>query len=136
MKAASPYLRALAAWIVIIAAESVHGTIRELFISPAVGDLLARQISFFTGLIIIFCIALLLIRWIGARALRDLLLIGLLWSVLTFCFEIWIGILVFGLTWDQILKDYDLFSGRLMTLGLIAMLLMPLAAKRIREGVG
>jgi len=46
------------------------------------------------------------------------------------------GILVFGLTWDQILKDYDLFSGRLMTLGLIAMLLMPLAAKRIREGVG
>lgn len=136
MKAASPYLRALVAWIVIIAAESVHGTIRELFISPAVGDLLARQISFFTGLIIIFCIALLLIRWIGARALRDLLLIGLLWSVLTFCFEIWIGILVFGLTWDQILKDYDLFSGRLMTLGLIAMLLMPLAAKRIREGVG
>lgn len=136
MKAASPYLRALAAWIVIIAAESVHGTIRELFISPAVGDLLARQISFFTGLIIIFCIALLLIRWIGARALRDLLLIGLLWSVLTFCFEIWIGILVFGLTWDQVLKDYDLFSGRLMTLGLIAMLLMPLAAKRIREGVG
>lgn len=136
MKAASPYLRALAAWIVIIAAESVHGTIRELFISPAVGDLLARQISFFTGLIIIFCIALLLIRWIGARARRDLLLIGLLWSVLTFCFEIWIGILVFGLTWDQILKDYDLFSGRLMTLGLIAMLLMPLAAKRIREGVG
>lgn len=136
MKAASPYLRALAAWIVIIAAESVHGTIRELFISPAVGDLLARQISFFTGLIIIFCIALLLIRWIGARARRDLLLIGLLWSVLTFCFEIGMGILVFGLTWDQILKDYDLFSGRLMTLGLIAMLLMPLAAKRIREGVG
>ena len=29
--------RALAAWLVIVVAESVHGTIRQLLIAPAIG---------------------------------------------------------------------------------------------------
>ena len=136
MNAASPYLRAAAVWFVIIAAESVHGTLRELFLTPALGDLRARQLSFFTGLAIIFCITLILIRWTGLSARRDLLLVGIIWAAFTFCFEIGIGILVLGLTWQQVLMDYDLFSGRLMALGLIAMSLMPLAAKKIREAAG
>lgn len=34
---------------VCILAESVHGTIRQLFIAPAIGDLPARQFGVFIG---------------------------------------------------------------------------------------
>jgi hypothetical protein len=42
-------LRAFAVWLVIMAVESAHGTLRELFVAPLIGDLRARQISVFTG---------------------------------------------------------------------------------------
>lgn len=44
-------------WLIIIAAESFHGTLRTLFLEPAIGDFRARQISVFTAALIIFAIA-------------------------------------------------------------------------------
>jgi hypothetical protein len=35
--------RAIAVWMLIMLAESVHGIIRQLFIAPAIGDMPARQ---------------------------------------------------------------------------------------------
>ena len=43
------WLRAFLVWLLIIAIESVHGTLRVLFLQPLVGDFRARQIAVFTG---------------------------------------------------------------------------------------
>jgi hypothetical protein len=62
--------RALVAGVVIIAAETVHGVLRQLLLVPIVGDLRARQIGVLIGSAIIFAIAWALARWIDARSLR------------------------------------------------------------------
>lgn len=60
-------------WLVIIGAESVHGVLQTLFLAPIVGDFHARQISVFTGSLLILTIAWLFIRWIQVRTTRSLL---------------------------------------------------------------
>jgi len=35
--------RALAVWLLIVVAESIHGTLRQLFLAPLIGDLPAWQ---------------------------------------------------------------------------------------------
>jgi hypothetical protein len=124
--------RALAVWVLIAVTESVHGTLRQLFLAPLIGDFRARQISVFTGSVLIFLVGLLLIRWIGASRTRTLLGIGLLWLVLTLLFEITVGRLL-GMDWQRILADYDLGRGGLMLIGMVVLLLAPLAAARLRH---
>jgi hypothetical protein len=72
------WYRAVAIWFLIALAESVHGTIRRLFIAPVMGDLSARQIGVLTGSTIIFLISWLSIRWIGARKFTYQLEVGAL----------------------------------------------------------
>jgi hypothetical protein len=126
-----PWLRALLVWLVIIMAESVHGTLRTLYLAPAIGDFPARRVGVFIGTAIIFVIALAFTRWVGAQTRRQLLGIGALWVVLTVAFEVGLGRAVMHLDWARILADYDLSRGGLMGFGLLAMFFMPLLAARI-----
>jgi hypothetical protein len=36
-------------WLLLMAAEVVHGAVRALFLAPAVGDFRARQLAVFSG---------------------------------------------------------------------------------------
>ena len=58
------------AWMLIMLAETVHGMVRELFIAPVLGDLRARQLGVLVGCVLIFAIAWLTARWMGARTRR------------------------------------------------------------------
>jgi hypothetical protein len=127
-----PWLRALLVWLVIIVAESVHGTLRTLYLAPALGDLPARRVGVFIGTALIFVVALAFTRWIGARSRRQLLGIGALWVGLTVAFEVLLGRALLHYDWARILADYDLSRGGLMGFGLLAMFFMPLLAARIR----
>ena len=122
----------MAVWLLIAVTESVHGTLRQLLLAPVIGDFRARQISVFTGSALIFLIGVLLIRWIGATRPQTLLAIGLLWLVLTLVFEVSLG-RVLGMDWQRILADYDLRYGGLMLVGMVVLLLTPLAAARLKQ---
>jgi hypothetical protein len=124
--------RALVAWFVIIAAESAHGVARQLWLVPLFGDTRARQIGVVIGSAIIFAVAWAVVRWIGARTLRQQLAVGALWVALTLCFEYALGRLL-GLTHERILADYDVSRGGLMLFGVAFMLLAPLLAARARR---
>ena len=124
--------RALAVWLVIILAETIHGVLRELFLTPLVGDLPARQFGVAVGSLIIFAIALLFSRWLGARTLRAQLAVGLCWVVLTVAFEIGLGMLL-GVTRERIFADYDVAQGGFLGLGLLFMLLAPALAAGLRR---
>jgi hypothetical protein len=120
--------RGLLVWLGIIVAESVHGTLRQLFLAPALGDFNARRASFFTGILLIFVVSCYTIRWIGARNRGSLLAVGLLWAVLTMAFEMGLGFLVLGYSAGRIFEDYDLTRGGLMGFGMGFMLLAPMLA--------
>ena len=125
------WYRAVAIWFLIALAESVHGTIRRLFIAPVMGDLSARQIGVLTGSTIIFLISWLSIRWIGARKFTYQLEVGALWVVLTVLFEVGLG-LALGYPQARILSDYNVAQGGLMGFGLLFMLFAPSLAAKVR----
>ena len=125
------WYRAVAIWFLIALAESVHGTIRQLFIAPVMGDLSARQIGVLTGSVIIFFISWLSIHWIGARKFTYQLEVGALWVVLTVLFEVGLG-LALGYPQARILSDYNVAQGGLMGFGLLFMLFAPLLAAKVR----
>jgi len=128
-----PWFRALLVWLVIIVAESVHGTLRTLYLAPAIGDFPARRLGVFIGTALIFLIALAFTRWIGAQSRRQLLGIGALWVALTVAFEVGLGRAVLHYDWARILADYDLSRGGLMGFGLLAMFFIPLLAARMKN---
>lgn len=124
--------RAFLVWLLIIFAESVHGTLRALFLAPQVGDFRARQITFFTGMLLIFGIAYLFIRWIRAETAKSLFAVGVLWLVLTALFEFGLGLFIFNYSWARMFEDYDISRGGLMAFGLVFMAFVPLLAARLR----
>jgi hypothetical protein len=130
--------RALIIWFVLITAEVVHGGLRTIFLEPVLGDFLARQLTVFTGSILILSIACFSVRWIDARSRESLFAVGLIWLVLTLGFEIGVGRFVFGLSWERLGSDYNIREGGLLPLGLIVLTCSPLIAARLihlREGL-
>lgn len=124
--------RALLAWLMIVLAESVHGTLRQLFLAPAIGDLPARQVGVFVGSAIIFAVAWLTIRWIGARRVREQFAIGAAWVALIVAFEVSLG-LSLGYSRERMLSDYDLANGGWMGFGVLFLLCAPWLAARARR---
>ena len=124
--------RAMLAWMLIILAETAHGSLRELFIAPRLGDLRARQLGLLVGSVIVFAIALLTARWLGARTRRARLGVGFAWVILTVIFEFALG-RALGYGWERILSDYNPARGGLMLFGLAFMAVAPLLAARLRD---
>jgi hypothetical protein len=125
-------LRALVVWLVIIAVETIHGILRTLLLVPMMGDFPARQISVFTGSLLIFGVTLFFINWIAAKTTLQLLIVGVLWVALTVIFEITLGRLVLDLSWDRITEDYNITRGGFLGFGLLFMAVSPLLATRLR----
>jgi hypothetical protein len=126
------FIRSLLVWLMFILAESLNGTVRNLWLIPVLGDRVAQQISFVTGSVLIITIATLFIRWLNARYINQLLGIGLLWLSLTLGFEIALGRFILGYSWERIVADYNLAQGGLMPIGLVLVLLSPLIATQLR----
>ena len=126
------FARGFAVWLVIVFVESVHGTLWQMFLAPAVGDFTARRIAFFTGMLLIFLIAYLMVRWIAAPTTGTLFAVGVMWVGLTLAFEFGIGYFVLGYTSKRLLEDYDITRGGLMAFGIVLMAFVPYLAVKAR----
>jgi hypothetical protein len=123
-------LRALAIWLLIVAAESLQGGLRRLLFSSEV-DFLVRQVAVVVGAAIIFAITWASMRWLRVRSSASALAIGVPWVTLTLGFAIALGRLM-GLSEARLLADYDLLHGGLMPLGLAAMAFTPWAVRHLQ----
>jgi hypothetical protein len=126
------WTRTLAVWLLLTAAEVVHGTVRAILLTPRVGDHRSRQIGLFTGSAIILALSGLTIRWLGVRRTPDLLAIGGVWLILTVAFEVALGRLAFGYSWTRVTEDFDPRRGGLLPFGLAVLALAPLITARLR----
>jgi hypothetical protein len=123
--------RGLTVWLIIMAAETVHGILRGLFLVPSASEALASRIGWPVGAVLVLAIAALLIPWTGLRETSRLLRLGLLWAALTFAFELLVGVLS-GLDATRIRAEINPLAGGLLVYSLIVMTLAPLVAARIR----
>jgi hypothetical protein len=116
--------------MLIVVAESVSGTIRRIWLVPALGERMSHQIGVLIGSILILLIAWLTARWLDAQTLKAQLQIGVLWVVLIVAFEFGVGA-VLGNSMQKMLAEYDLSQGGLMGLGLLVMLFAPALGTRM-----
>ena len=131
-RSTSMLFRAILIWVGILILASINGAVRDLLVAPRFGDLIARAIS-----TIILCILIALVTWWSIVWIRPLnnraaLGIGIVWLVLTLTFEFGFGHFVSRRPWTELLADYDVQRGRIWVLVLIATLLAPLWAGRVR----
>jgi hypothetical protein len=126
------FVRALVVWLVLLLVESVHGVFRRLVLEPWIGDFSARQVSVFTGALLILIVSYIFIDWIRSQTARQLTLIGVMWVLLTLTFEISIGWLA-GYSWERILEDFNIARGGLLGLGFLVLGFSPRIAARLRR---
>jgi len=93
--------RGFLAWLLIAALETLHGIARMLWLSPLLGDELARRVAVPGGVLIVFLVAWLTVRWIGARSTARLLAVGALWLLLMVGFDIVLAQSL-GFSWERL----------------------------------
>ena len=108
--------RYLIAWFPMILIAVANGAFREAWLVPRLGDHAARQASTLL-LIALFAayIGFVTRAWPIASSAAAAG-IGGLWLVLTRVFEFALGRFVSGLSWHEMLAEYNLTAGRLWVL--------------------
>jgi hypothetical protein len=106
--------KAIAVWILIAAGEILNGNFRVRFLHRKVGIKRAKKISFFIGITIIYTICWFTLSWVNPSDFQDCFLIGLIWTLLMLCVDIYFGRYVFHYKWIKIVEDFDLRKGNLL----------------------
>lgn len=124
-------LRYLYAWLVLLLVAVINGGLRDFTYGRHVSELLAHQISCVIG-IALFAVVIsqYVRRWSPASA-REAWFIGAFWMVLTVAFEFLFFHYVAGHSWEALLANYDLASGRLWPLILLWVLVAPYSFYRL-----
>jgi hypothetical protein len=105
--------RYLLAWFPMIVIAIANGALREAWLMQRLGEHAARQVSTLM-LIALFAVYIGFVtrKWPIAGTIQAMA-IGALWLVLTLAFEFALGGFVSGLSWREMLAEYDLAAGRL-----------------------
>jgi hypothetical protein len=125
-------LRALVAWLGILVLASLNGALRDLVMTPRLGDTLARAISTVLLCGLVLLVTWLTLGWIGPRSRRDTIVIGAVWVACTLAFEFLAGHYLFRKPWVELLADYDLRRGRIWIAVLVVTFFAPGWIARLR----
>jgi hypothetical protein len=125
--------RYLLAWFPMILIAVANGALREAWLVPRLGDHAARQVSTLL-LIALFAVYIGYVtrRWPIASS-GEALAVGGLWLVLTLLVEFALGRFVSGLSWQEMIAEYDLSAGRLWALVPVWVAVAPYVFFRLRR---
>lgn len=126
-------LKALHIWTMIALAEVGSGYLRVRLVNRRLGDQRARQIGVITGSVLNFLLAWLMFPWLGATTVAELLSVGAFWLLLMLGFDFAFGRLVFRMSWERILSEFDFRHGGLLGFGMLLLFLTPLLVSLARE---
>ena len=120
--------RAGAIWLGIMLTAILNGAMRDMVLTPRVGDLGARALSCLTLSAVVLLVAWVSLHWIGPASLVDAWRIGAMWLAMTLAFEFGAGHYLFGTPWAALLADYNILAGRLWVLVLLTTVTAPAVA--------
>ncbi len=108
--------RYAAGWFLLMVLAIMNGAFREAFMTPSLGYERAHQVSTVTLIILIAVLVFILTRFWRLGSTRDAWVVGFLWLAMTLVFEFGFGHFVQGIAWSELLKEYNIFAGRLWVL--------------------
>lgn len=120
------------AWFPMILIAIANGLFREKFLTNHFKELQAHQISTASMIVLFgFYVWILFKIWFPIST-NQTFYIGLIWLLLTVCFEFLFGHYVAGQSWNKLLLDYNFLQGRLWVLVLIWVTFAPYIIYRIQ----
>jgi hypothetical protein len=125
-------LRALVVWFGLVVLAVLNGVTRNSLITPRLGEQWGHVISTVILSVLIFAVAWGSNPWINPGTVRGAAAVGVFWVFLTVMFEFLAGHYVFGHPWRKLFADYNLARGRVWIFVLLATLLAPVWADRVR----
>lgn len=125
--------KAVLVWLLFALLATANGVVRNAVYKPAVGDLVAHQISTLIFVAVVFLVTYLFLKKEKPPAARDLVRVGVIWTSGTVLFELGFGHFVFGNSWEKLFADYDLGAGRIWLLVLLAIFSAPYLVGRYLE---
>lgn len=115
-----------------MSAAIANGVLREKFLGAVLGATVALPVSGILLALMIFAMSWLFAPLIGHVDRRAWLAVGLWWVGLTLAFEYLFGYFVAGMSLHEINRVFDLSSGNLFLLALLAAGLSPRLAAGLR----
>ena len=124
--------RAFAVWTAILILASLNGALRDLVMTPRLGDPVARAISTVLLCGLVLLVTWLTLAWIDPHSRADTIVIGGVWVACTLAFEFLAGHYLFRKPWAELLADYDLRRGRIWIAVLVVTFAAPCLIARMR----
>lgn len=121
----------VAGWGAVLAMAVANGALRNAVTQPVLGEEAARQLA-----TVLLLGALAWYVWLFEKGhpiptTRTALQIGLVWMTMTLTFEFGLG-LATGLSWPEMLADYNVAAGRIWVLIPLATAAAPAVARALR----
>jgi uncharacterized membrane protein YhaH (DUF805 family) len=126
------YVRGFLVWLVFLAVAVLAGAGREFYLTPRLGDTLARAVGSLFLCAAFLALMSLFIRRFRLTGVSTLLGLGAFWAALTLAFESGFGLWQ-GHTLEAILAAYNLFQGRLWLLVPLTLLFGPPLLGRLQS---
>ena len=111
-------------WLPMIVLAFANAAFREMFLLKHYSELKAHQFSTITLMLLCTIYVWLVFSKLQVQTSGQALLIGLLWVVLTVAFEFSLRRLT-NKSWSYLFKDYHLSAGRIWSLFLLYLFLLP-----------
>lgn len=122
------------AWLGFAGIAIICGALRVKLLEPLMGEAKAH----IAGTLIVCVLLMAAIQlFVAASGLTDtwpLMRIGAFWTMLTICFEFFIGLMVLKKPLEELLADYNIFKGRVWVLVLVTTFWGPVWAGMLRAG--
>jgi len=125
-------LKSTATWPAFIPIAIINGLFREKFLVQLFGIRRALPLSGFSCAILFFLLVYISLPWLGSLTLRQSLLIGLSWLVMTIQFELLFGRIITRRPWMDLLQAYNLLTGNLRILVLLIVAISPFLVTKLR----
>jgi len=123
--------RYLLVWFLLAIVGVANGVIRQTTYGKTVSDLAAHQISTVIAILATGTVVWLVHRIWAIESASQAWSIGLLWLLMTVVFEFGFGHYVAGHSWGRLLADYNLLQGRVWSLFLVWVTVLPVVIFRL-----
>ncbi|MCV6608866.1 MAG: hypothetical protein OIF32_11695 [Campylobacterales bacterium] len=119
-------IKIILGFIVMASCETANGIFRVGFLYKKLGRKKANIVSFFIGTAIVTVVGVLFYNWIEPEDLTEVFFIGSSWMALMILFDLYVGKVLFKLSWKKVLEDFNVLKGNLLALGMIYIFLLPI----------
>lgn len=103
----------------------LNGILRVATYGTVTSDLVAHQLSTISGILLTGIIVWFLWKRRPLESSREAWIVGIVWFLLTVLFEFGFGHFIAGHSWQLLFADYNILNGRVWSLFLIWVLMMP-----------